>query len=170
MRAPSCYHPAPLQDGGLAEGGWILEVTVQQKRKKVSPMRITAGHGSAELTGLLEKIKAKKASVAAADATKAAASADRAARKTESDATLRSGGHANRPAHAIQKFSLALPSLCPMACWRLCLFCGNLKKRQFGAKACKEAAAAVKPPSEDESELQVKAGSGSEQISEEEGE
>ena len=50
-------------------------------------MRITAGHGSAELTGLLEKIKAKKASVAAADATKAAASADRAAKKTESDAT-----------------------------------------------------------------------------------
>ena len=71
-----------------------MEVTVQQKRKKVSSMRITAGHGSAELTGLLEKIKAKKASVAAANATKAAASADRAARKTESDATLRSGGHA----------------------------------------------------------------------------
>ena len=86
-----------------------MEVTVQQKRKKVSSMRITAGHGSAELTGLLEKIKAKKASVAAADATKAAASADRAARKTESDATLRSGGHANRPAPASQKLSLALP-------------------------------------------------------------
>jgi hypothetical protein len=49
-------------------------------------VRITAGHGSAELTGLLEKIKAKKASVAAAEATKAAASADRAAKKTESDA------------------------------------------------------------------------------------
>ena len=64
-----------------------MEVTVQQMREKVSSMRITDGHGSAEITGLLEKIKAKKASVAAADATRAAASADQAAKKTESDAT-----------------------------------------------------------------------------------
>jgi hypothetical protein len=58
-----------------------LEVAVQHKRKPMSSMRITDGHGSSELTGLLEKIQAKKAAATAADAIKSAAAADRAAKK-----------------------------------------------------------------------------------------
>ncbi len=48
---------------GPKEAG-ILEVMAQQKRKPVSSMRITDGHGSSELTGLLEEIQTKKAAAA----------------------------------------------------------------------------------------------------------
>ncbi len=141
----------------------------------LSSMRITDGHGPAELTGLLEKIQAKKALVAAADATKAASSADRAAKKAESDASAAAElakWRGCQPACTCQPAAVApaRPSPCPMAGWRLCPFCDTLKKRQCGAKACKEAAAAIERPSEDESELQAEAGSGSGYISEHEDE
>ena len=58
---------------GPKEAG-ILEVTVQQKRKEVSSMRITDGHGSSELTGLLEKLQPRRRP------TKSATVADRAAK------------------------------------------------------------------------------------------
>ena len=47
----------------------------------MSSMPITDGHGSSELTGLLEKIQAKKAAASAADATQSAVATDRAAKK-----------------------------------------------------------------------------------------
>jgi len=132
---------------GPKEAG-ILEVTVQQKRKPVSSMRITDGHGSSELTGLLEKIQSKKATAAAADATKSATAADRAAKKAESDAAAAAELAKWRycqPVCACQSAPAppARPLPCPMAGWRLCPFCDTLKKRQCGAKACKEAAEAA---------------------------
>ncbi len=132
---------------GPKEAG-ILEVTVQQKRKSVSSMRITDGHGSSELTGLLDKIRAKKTAAAAADATKSATVADRAAKKAESDAAaaaeLAKWRHC-QPVCRCQSAAVppARPPPCPMSGWRLCPFCDTLKKRQCGTKACKEAAEAA---------------------------
>jgi len=123
----------------------ILEPEVVQRKRSATVKRITDGHGSATLSGLLqirreqrmaEEAEAfRKTNAAQLRAEKKAASSAEAMAQLELWRTCKDGCVCGPPGD--ESYS------CPVGALVLCPFCDTLKKRACAVRACKEKAAAA---------------------------
>jgi hypothetical protein len=129
---------------GPAAAG-ILKPQIVQRKKNVVSHRITDGHGSATLSGLLERRKERRVADEAEISRKAENSLIRAQRKVAKDAEAAALLEKWRRCEAVCVCNEGGDPdyTCPMILYMICPYCDELKKKRCAKASCRQAAAAA---------------------------